>query len=52
MEAIHYNYHIGYDREIFYGASITDADLIMSDGRAWRKWESHRTSCCWSALVI
>ncbi len=34
MEAIHYNYHIGFERQLFYGASITDADLIMTDGKS------------------
>ena len=37
MEAIHYNYHIGFDRQVFYGASITCADLIMSDGKSLEK---------------
>ena len=34
MEARHYEYHIGFEREVFYGASITDADLIMTDGKS------------------
>lgn len=37
MEAIHYNYHIGADTQTFYGASITEADLIMSDGKSLEK---------------
>lgn len=37
MEARHYQYHIGFDRELFYGASITDADLIMPDGKSLEK---------------
>jgi C-terminal processing protease CtpA/Prc len=34
MEAKHYNYQIGDERVLFYGASITDADLIMADGKS------------------
>jgi C-terminal processing protease CtpA/Prc len=34
MEALHYEFHQGMDTQIFYGASITDADLIMSDGKS------------------
>jgi carboxyl-terminal processing protease len=34
MEAKHYNYKLGADSVIFYGASITDADLIMTDGKS------------------
>ena len=33
-EARHYNYHSGVDTVIFYGASITDTDLIMTDGKS------------------
>jgi C-terminal processing protease CtpA/Prc len=34
MEARHYDYKIGADTVVFYGASITDADLIMTDGKS------------------
>ena len=34
MESKHYNYKSGLDTVIFYGASITDADLVMSDGKS------------------
>lgn len=34
MEARHYQYQIGLDTVLFYGASITDADLIMTDGKS------------------
>lgn len=34
MEARRYQYQIGFDRVLFYGASITDADLIMMDGKS------------------
>jgi carboxyl-terminal processing protease len=34
MEARGYSYHIGTDTMVFYGASITDADLVMSDGKS------------------
>lgn len=34
MEARSYSYHIGTDTMIFYGASITRADLLMSDGKS------------------
>jgi C-terminal processing protease CtpA/Prc len=34
MEARHYQFHQGTDTQIFYGASITDADLIMGDGKS------------------
>lgn len=33
MEARHYQYKIGHDTILIYGASITDADLIMTDGK-------------------
>jgi C-terminal processing protease CtpA/Prc len=32
MEATHYQYQLGTDTVVFYGASITDVDLIMTDG--------------------
>src|SRR5581483_8621223 len=34
MEARHYSFHQGTNTEIFYGASITEADLIMADGKS------------------
>ena len=34
MEAMHYQYQLGATAVIFYGASITDADLIMTDGKS------------------
>ena len=34
MESRRYEFHQGADVEIFYGASITDADLIMGDGKS------------------
>jgi len=34
MEARHYSYQIGYGTIVPYGASITDADLIMTDGKS------------------
>jgi C-terminal processing protease CtpA/Prc len=34
MESRHYQFHQGADTQIFYGASITDADLIMGDGKS------------------
>jgi C-terminal processing protease CtpA/Prc len=34
MEAKRYSYHAGLDIMIFYGASITDADIIMADGKS------------------
>jgi C-terminal processing protease CtpA/Prc len=34
MEARRYQFHQGADTEIFYGASITEADLIMADGKS------------------
>ncbi|HYK89710.1 MAG TPA: S41 family peptidase, partial [Acidobacteriota bacterium] len=34
MEARRYTYKSGVDTVAFYGASITDADLIMTDGRS------------------
>ncbi len=37
MESIQYNYHIGFETRVFYGASITQADLIMTDGKSLEK---------------
>jgi carboxyl-terminal processing protease len=37
MEARGYSYNIGLERELLYGASITDADLIMTDGKSLEK---------------
>jgi len=37
MEARHYPYRIGLDVVVFYGASITDADIIMTDGKSLEK---------------
>ncbi len=37
MESIRYNYHIGFDTRTFYGASITEANLIMADGKSLEK---------------
>lgn len=34
MESRRYEFHQGMDTQIFYGASITDADLIMGDGKS------------------
>jgi len=34
MEAKHYPYSQGMDTKIFYGFSVTDADLIMADGKS------------------
>ncbi|MGP0071819.1 MAG: S41 family peptidase [Bryobacteraceae bacterium] len=34
MESRHYPFHQGVDTEIAYGASITEADLIMADGKS------------------
>ncbi len=34
MESRRYQFHEGVDVEILYGASITDADLIMGDGKS------------------
>jgi C-terminal processing protease CtpA/Prc len=34
MEAKHYSYKSGMDVVVFYGASITDANLIMTDGKS------------------
>jgi len=37
MEAKHYNERVGTDVVVFYGASITESDLIMSDGKSLEK---------------
>jgi hypothetical protein len=34
MESKRYSYRLGADTVIFFGASITDADLIMGDGKS------------------
>lgn len=34
MEAKQYSYRSGYETEVFYGASITEFDLVMSDGKS------------------
>jgi carboxyl-terminal processing protease len=34
MEAKHYSYKAGIDTVVFYGASITDADIVMTDGKS------------------
>ena len=34
MEAKHYGYRTGAGKVVYYGASITDADLIMTDGKS------------------
>ncbi|HMD98295.1 MAG TPA: S41 family peptidase [Terriglobia bacterium] len=34
MEARRYSYHIGTDVVVFFGASITESDLVMSDGKS------------------
>jgi C-terminal processing protease CtpA/Prc len=34
MEARGYSYSQGMDTKIFYGFSVTDADLIMADGKS------------------
>jgi carboxyl-terminal processing protease len=34
MESKRYPYHVGTETVIYYGASITDADIIMSDGKS------------------
>jgi carboxyl-terminal processing protease len=34
MEAKRYSHHLGADTMIFFGASITESDLIMSDGKS------------------
>ncbi|MGB7280802.1 MAG: S41 family peptidase [Candidatus Acidiferrum sp.] len=37
MEALHYPFHTSGDIQVFYGASITNADLRMSDGKSLEK---------------
>jgi C-terminal processing protease CtpA/Prc len=34
MEATQYTYHSGADTQFYFGASITDADIIMTDGKS------------------
>ena len=34
MEARHYNEQMGGDFIVYYGVSITDADVIMTDGKS------------------
>ncbi|HEY2121583.1 MAG TPA: S41 family peptidase [Candidatus Acidoferrum sp.] len=34
MEARHYSEKVGTDTSIFYGVSVTDADIIMTDGKS------------------
>jgi len=34
MESQRYSYRVGMDVTVFYGASITDADVIMADGKS------------------
>jgi C-terminal processing protease CtpA/Prc len=34
MEAKHHDYHLGTDTVVFFGASITESDLIMADGKS------------------
>ena len=34
MESKHYSYQLGSDTVIFFGASITESDLIMADGKS------------------
>jgi C-terminal processing protease CtpA/Prc len=53
MEARHYQFHQGTDVQIFYGASITDADLIMGDGKslplaAIRFWREPQSWQAWN----
>jgi len=37
MESLYYPYHEGVDIQVFYGASITVADLVMTDGKSLEK---------------
>jgi hypothetical protein len=34
MESIYYPWHQGVDTQFYYGASITEADLVMNDGKS------------------
>ena len=34
MESVHYGYQAGMGVTVFYGASITEADVVMSDGKS------------------
>jgi C-terminal processing protease CtpA/Prc len=34
MEARHYDESVGVDYKVFYGFSITSADLVMTDGKS------------------
>ena len=34
METKRYSYRIGHDTVVFFGASVTDADLVMTDGKS------------------
>jgi C-terminal processing protease CtpA/Prc len=33
-ESVRYTHHVGARYEVFFGVSVTDADLIMSDGKS------------------
>lgn len=37
MESLYYPFQAGADIQVFYGASITIADLIMADGKSLEK---------------
>ena len=43
MEALHYANSQGMDVKFFYGFSVTEADLIMKDGKSRSMWASRRT---------
>jgi C-terminal processing protease CtpA/Prc len=34
MEAVHHGYQVGSGTVVFFGASITDSDIIMTDGKS------------------
>jgi carboxyl-terminal processing protease len=34
MESIHYDHKIGLDTQVLFGASVTEADLVMTDGKS------------------